>query len=66
MGLLYKNISKTKNIDKVKKNINLKIFFLCVVFAVHIETKKVLYIQGFQYFNLWTTEIIFMQWLMRK
>ena len=63
---LYKNISETKNIDKVKKNINLKIFFLCVVFAVHIETKKVLYIQGFQYFNLWTTEIIFMQWLMRK
>jgi len=66
VGSLYKNISETKNIDKVKKNINLKIFFLCVVFAVHIETKKVLYIQGFQYFNLWTTEIIFMQWLMRK
>ena len=66
VGSLYKNISATKNIDKVKKNINLEIFFLCVVFAVHIETKKVLYIQGFQYFNLWTTEIIFMQWLMRK
>ena len=34
--------------------------------VIQIETKKVLYIEGFQFFNFWVIEIIFMQILMRK
>ena len=66
MRTFLKNIAQNKTINNVKKNINLKIVFLCIAFAVHIETKKLLYNEGFQFFNLWTAEIIFMQLLMRK
>ena len=37
-----------------------------VLFPLHIEIKKVLYILGFQFFNFWTLEIIFIQHFMRK
>ena len=60
------NISGNKNIDTLTKNINLKIFFLCIIFIFHIEIKKVLYIQGFMFFNIWTSEIILMHFLMLK
>ena len=58
----YKN-----KVAKILANDNTKyeIAFLCLAFAVHIETKKVLYIEGFQFFNFWIIEIIFMQVLMR-
>ena len=43
-----------------------KIFLLSLAIIVQIEAKKILYIEGFQFFNFWTIEIIFMQILMRK
>ena len=52
--------------DNFKNNMNIKVIFLFVIFSIHIETKKVLYIQGFQFFNFWTCEVIIMQFLMGK
>ena len=43
-----------------------KIILVCLSFVIHIEVKKVLYIQGFQFFNFWTLEIVFILYLMRK
>ena len=65
-NLTIQNIHKNK-VAKNLANDNTKceIAFLCLAFAVHIETKKVLYIEGFQFFNFWIIEIIFMQVLMR-
>ena len=51
---------------KITKNTKLKIFLVCLTFVLHIEIKKVLYLQGFQFFNFWTVEIILMQYLMNK
>ena len=48
-----------------KDNTNWKIAFLCLAIVAQVETKKVLYIEGFQFFNFWVLEIIFMQILMR-
>ena len=39
---------------------------LGLAFVLYIEVKKVLYIEGFQFFNFWTVEIIFMLHFMRK
>ena len=44
----------------------LKLFLLGLAFVLYIEVKKVLYIEGFQFFNFWTVEIIFMLHFMRK
>ena len=44
----------------------LKLFLLGLAFVLYIEVKKVLYIEGFQFFNFWTVEIIFMIHFMRK
>ena len=60
-GYIYNNPE-----NDFKKNINIKFILLFIVFAIHNETKKVLYIQGFQFFNFWTCEIVFMQFLMGK
>ena len=56
----------TKPGENIRKNIELKDILLFIGFALHIETKKVLYIEGFQFFNYWTFEIFFMQLLIRK
>ena len=37
-----------------------------MAFVFYIEIKKVLYIKGFQFFNFWTLEIIFMLHFLRK
>ena len=59
----YKNkLAKDFSGNKIK----MKIFFLSLAAVIHLETKKILYIEGFQFFNFWITEIIFMQILMRK
>ena len=44
----------------------LKLFLLGLAFVLYIEVKKVLYIEGFQFFNFWTVEIIFMLHFMRE
>ena len=51
---------------KIIKNLKIKIMLVCLSFIAHIEVKKVLYIQGFQFFNFWTLEIVFILYLMRK
>ena len=51
--------------ENPKKN-KLKLFLLGLAFVLYIEVKKVLYIEGFQFFNFWTVEIIFMLHFMRK
>ena len=51
---------------KIIKNLRTKIILVCLSFVIHIEVKKVLYIQGFQFFNFWTLEIVFILYLMRK
>ena len=65
-NLTIQNIHKNKVAKNLANdNTRCEIAFLCLAFAVHIETKKVLYIEGFQFFNFWIIEIIFMQVLMR-
>ena len=41
-------------------------FLVSLALVVHIEVKKVLYIKGFQFFNFWTLEIVFMILLLKK
>ena len=55
-----------KPIDNIQRNIEFKDYFLFIGFALHIETKKILYIEGFRLFHYWTCEIIIMQFLMGK
>ena len=43
----------------------LTIFFI-EIYLWYIEIKKVLYIEGFQFFNFWTIEIIFLFLLLKK
>ena len=57
---------KTFQIDEKTKNIKWEILLLCIAFVVQSETKKMLYKEGFQFFNFWTFEIIFMQFLMGR
>ena len=57
---------KTFQIDEKTKNIKWEILLLCFAFVVQSETKKMLYKEGFQFFNFWTLEIIFMQFLMGR
>ena len=66
-----KRIIKRKIIGNkdTKENSKLKIaklFLLCFAFVLYIEVKKVLYIEGFQFFNFWTVEIILILHFMRK
>ena len=44
----------------------IKIILLGIAFVLYIEIKKVLYIEGFQFFNFWTVEIILILHFMRK
>lgn len=57
---------KTFQIDEKTKNIKWEILLLCIAFVVQSETKKMLYKEGFQFFNFWTLEIIFMLHFLRK
>ena len=43
-----------------------QILLVGVFFPLHIESKNILYIKGFQFFNFWTLEVIFIQHFMRK
>ena len=65
-----RNIIQRKfNKDKESKenSTNIKILLLTgLAFVFHIEAKKVLYIEGFQFFNFWTVKIIFILHFMRK
>ena len=70
--LVTKNTSITRSFmtnrlpkENPKKS-KLKLFLLGLAFVLYIEVKKVLYIEGFQFFNFWTVEIIFMLHFMRK
>ena len=42
------------------------IVLVCLAFVIHIEIKKVLYNEGFQFFNFWSLEIVFMLYFMKK
>ena len=65
---------KNEKKDKLIYNrpyINIKylwkqIILVGLFFSLHIEIKKILYIKGFQFFNFWTIEVIFIQHFMRK
>ena len=57
-----------KTIESKEKSINnkIKLILLCFVFVIHIETKKILYNEGFQFFNFWIIEIIFVLHFMKR
>ena len=61
-NLIYNNIGNSlKNIwSKIKLGLN------CFVFALHSEIKKYLYGSGFQFFNFWTFDFVFMLYFMKK
>ena len=44
----------------------IRYIILSLSFVFYIEIKKVLYIEGFQFFNFWTVNIIFLSILMKK
>ena len=56
---LMNNFIHNKPIKNTKKT-KIYMFLVCLAFVFYIEIKKVLYIEGFQFFNFWTIEIIFM------
>jgi len=51
-----------------KKDIKSKIqiFFFCLFLILNLEIRKMLYIFGFQSFHIWTIEILFIIYFMRK
>ena len=61
---LIKNKEKKENSNS-KNNIKI-LFFVGLAFVFHIETKKLLYKEGFQFMNFWTVKIIFILHFMRK
>ena len=63
---IKRNYIYNKSPDGSIKNIRTKIILLGLAFVLYIEIKKVLYIEGFQFFNFWTIEIIFMLHFMKK
>ena len=62
---LMNNFIHNKPIKNTKKT-KIYMFLVCLAFVFYIEIKKVLYIEGFQFFNFWTIEIIFMFLLWRN
>ena len=69
--LVTKSTSLSKSFTKKrpkesKKKTNFKLFLSGLAFVFYIEVKKVLYTEGFQFFNFWTIEIIFMLHFMKK
>ena len=61
-------VNLMKTIESKEKSINnkIKLILLCFVFVIHIETKKILYNEGFQFFNFWIIEIIFVLHFMKR
>ena len=53
-------------LKKITKNTKFRMLLVCLALVIHIEVKKVLYIKGFQFFNFWTLEIVFMILLLKK
>ena len=68
LGKTEKNKKYIYNIpsENKLKYIWKQILLVGLSFPLHIEIKKILYIKGFQFFNFWTLEIIFIQHFMRK
>ena len=64
-NLIRNSIANNNKKNKSKKNAA-KLVLLGLVFVLHIEIKKVLYIEGFQFFNFWTLEIVIILHIMRK
>ncbi len=73
----FKKKTKVKERKDLKglihnKNFNLpttnlcSIFLFCFLYFSHNETKKYLYANGFRGFNIWTFDIIFMIFFLRK
>ena len=62
---LLNSTKTTEEKEKAKSN-KIKLILLCLIFVFHIETKKILYFEGFQFFNFWIIEIIFVLHFMRK
>ena len=60
------NSTKTTEEKEKSKSNKVKLILLCLIFVIHIETKKILYVEGFQFFNFWIIEIIFVLHFMRK
>ena len=48
------------------KNLWKQVVVVSLAFVLHIEIKKILYNEGFQFFNFWTVEVLFIQHFMRK
>ena len=49
-----------------EEKLYIKYILISLSFVFYIEIKKVLYIEGFQFFNFWTIEIIVILFLMKK
>jgi len=63
--IIKRNMNDNTSNENNKYNI-IKIILLGIAFVLYIEIKKVLYIEGFQFFNFLTVEIIFILHFMRK
>ena len=61
-GIIHNKSYKFKTSEKIY----IHIFIFCFLFISHIEVKKVLYILGFQGFNIWALDILFMLIFMKK
>ena len=59
-SFILNRVNKKSQITKIY------MILVCLTFVFYIEIKKVLYIEGFQFFNFWTIEIIFMFLLWRN
>ena len=69
--MIVKTISKSETFiyndpENQEKKLYKSLIFLSLIFVLYTEIKKVLYIEGFQFFNFWTIEIIFLLFFMRK
>ena len=65
INILRKSHIANEAKNSSKKN-GAKLILLGLVFSLHIEIKKVLYKEGFQFFNFWTLEIIIILHVMKK
>ena len=64
-NLVPKTIIHNKQNKKTKKTY-IKIILFCFLLIFHIEVKKILYNSGYQAFNIWSFDIIFMLLFMNK
>ena len=64
--IINRNINDSKTYKEKIKNNRIQLFLLGLTLAFHTEIRKVLYIEGFQFFHFWTVEILFILRFMRK